>query len=173
MLRTLFISSTVLFCSPAFAITGDAPPADAWAARPIVMVVDRKATCHRHRARARPGAHRGALRGAAAAPMRSRRSRPARPIGVRRSRGIPRFNLANYAASRATADVALVKLDAPLPDIVVPASLAAARRVAPGETLAIAGFGVTAAGTARGLGVPRSAKLTVTGKPGASADPPL
>jgi hypothetical protein len=44
--------------------------------------------------------------------------------------------------------------------------LAAPRRVAVGETLTIAGFGVTLAGTARGLGVPRMAKLSVTGKPG-------
>ena len=66
----------------------------------------------------------------------------------------------------ATADLALIKLAAPLPDIVVPAALAAPRRVAAGETLTIAGFGVTVAGTARGLGVPRMAKLAVTGKPG-------
>jgi hypothetical protein len=78
----------------------------------------------------------------------------------------PRFDYASYAASRATADVALVKLAAPLPEAVIPASLAAPRRVAPGETLTIAGFGVTLAGTARGLGQPRMATLTVTGKPG-------
>jgi len=78
----------------------------------------------------------------------------------------PRFDYASYAASRATADVALIKLAAPLPDAVVPASLAVPRRVAPGETLTIAGFGVTLAGTARGLGQPRMATLTVTGKPG-------
>ena len=60
----------------------------------------------------------------------------------------------------------MVKLATPLPEIVVPAAFAAPRRVAAGETLTIAGFGVTLAGTARGLGVPRMAKLTVTGKPG-------
>jgi hypothetical protein len=76
----------------------------------------------------------------------------------------PRFDLASYAASRATADVAL--LDAPLPGIAVLAALAARRRVAAGETLTIAGFGVTLAGAARGLGVPRMAKLSVTGEPG-------
>ena len=74
--------------------------------------------------------------------------------------------MASYAVSRATADVALLKLAAPLPDIVMPATLAPPRRVAVGETLTIAGFGVTAAGTARGVGVPRMATLTVTGKPG-------
>ena len=62
--------------------------------------------------------------------------------------------------------MALLKLTAPLPDIVMPATLAASRRVAVGETLTIAGFGVTAAGTPRGLGVPRMAALTVTGQPG-------
>jgi hypothetical protein len=79
----------------------------------------------------------------------------------------PHFDFASYAASRATADVALVKLAAPLPDPVIPAALAAPRRVTPGETLTIAGFGVTIAGTARGLGQPRMATLSVTGKPGA------
>jgi hypothetical protein len=78
----------------------------------------------------------------------------------------PRFDAASYAASRATADLALLKLASPLPDIVVPATLAAPRRVAAGETLTIAGFGVTLAGTPRGLGIPRMAALTVTGKPG-------
>ena len=78
----------------------------------------------------------------------------------------PGFNFANYAASRATADVALLKLAAPLPDIVAAAKLAAPRRVAVGEKLIIAGFGVTVSGTDRGLGQPRMAALTVTGKPG-------
>src|SRR5665811_1092224 len=78
----------------------------------------------------------------------------------------PRFDLASYAASRATADLALLKLAAPLADLVLPATLAPARRVAAGEMLTVAGFGVTAAGTARGLGIPRMATLTVTGKPG-------
>jgi hypothetical protein len=48
----------------------------------------------------------------------------------------------------------------------MPAKLAPARRVAVGERLTIAGFGVTADGTARGLGLPRMATLTVTGMPG-------
>ena len=78
----------------------------------------------------------------------------------------PRFDQASYAASRATADVALLKLSSPLPDIVVPATLAAPRRVAAGDTLTIAGYGVTVAGTARGLGLPRMATLTMTGTPG-------
>jgi hypothetical protein len=53
-----------------------------------------------------------------------------------------------------------------LPDIVVPAGLAAARRVAAGETFTLAGFGVTKNGTADGVGIPRMAQLVVTGTPG-------
>jgi secreted trypsin-like serine protease len=87
-------------------------------------------------------------------------------IAVRTIARHPRFDFANYAASRATADVALLKLAGDLPEIVVPAALAAPRRVQVGETLTVAGFGTIAAGSARGLGVPRMAKLTVTGRPG-------
>jgi secreted trypsin-like serine protease len=83
--------------------------------------------------------------------------------GIRRH---PAFNMANYASSKATADVALIKLNSTLPDVVVPAQLAAPRRIEAGDTLMIAGFGVTRAQTSNGLGQPRMAKLTVTGKPG-------
>jgi hypothetical protein len=65
------------------------------------------------------------------------------PIPVRAIVRHPQFDFANYAANRATADLALLKLAAPLPDLMVPATLAAPRRVTVGETLTIAGFGVT------------------------------
>ena len=45
-------------------------------------------------------------------------------------------------------------------------TLAEPRRVAVGDTLTVAGFGVTRNGTPLGLGIPREARLTVTGKPG-------
>ena len=96
----------------------------------------------------------------------SKPSRPGRPP-VRAIALHPRFDLASYGASRATADLALSSSPAPLGEFVMPAKLAPPRRVAVGETLTIAGFGVTAAGTARGLGIPRMATLSVTGKPGA------
>ena len=87
-------------------------------------------------------------------------------IPVRTALSHPQFDYRNYAASRATADLALLKLATSLPDIIIPATLAPPRRVAVGERLTIAGFGVTLAGTARGLGVPRMATLSVTGNPG-------
>ena len=152
--------------APAFAITGNAPPASGWAARPIVIVgstlgdqctgtalapdlVLTAAHCVMRKARYAVKAY-----------------QTGDVIRVRKIARDPRFDFKRYAAARATADVALLKLEKPLPDIVVPASLGAARRVEAGETLTIAGFGVTKAGTADGLGLPREAKLTVTGKPG-------
>lgn len=152
--------------TPAFAITGKAPPATGWAARPIVMVgstlgdqctgtalardlVLTAAHCVTHKARYAVKVY-----------------QTGDVIPVRRIARHPRFSYKSYAAARATADVALLKLEQPLPDIVVPAALAAARRVQVGETLTVAGFGVTEAGTDHGLGVPREAKLTVTGRPG-------
>ena len=115
------------------------------------MVVDARRPVHRHRAHARSGAHRRPLR-------RRRRAYAVKALSERRSDPVravarhPRFDLANYLASRATADLALIKLAAPLPDMIVPAALAAPRRVKVGETLTIAGFGTVAAAQRRGLG---------------------
>ena len=60
-----------------------------------------------------------------------------------------------------------------LPDIVVPAALAAPRRVKVGETLTIAGFGTVAAGTARGLRQPRDGQAHRHRPAGLAADPSL
>jgi len=151
---------------PAWALTGNAPPAAPWAARPIVMIVDARNDLCTGTAISRDlvltAAHCVVRRvDYTIKPYQTGVQIPVRAI-VRH----PQFDIASYAASRATADLALLKLAAPLPDIVVPATLAAPRRVTAGETLTIAGFGVTLAGTARGLGLPRMATLTVTGQPG-------
>ena len=156
----------LLFAAPASAITGDAPPATGWAARPIVMIVDAREDLCTGTALARDLVLTAAHCVTRPVAYTVKAYQNGQAIPVRAVARHPGFNAAAYAASRATADVALLKLDAPLPDIVVPAALAAARRVAVGETLTVAGFGVTLAGTARGLGIPREARLTVTGKPG-------
>lgn len=166
MFRFFCICSISFFCSPALAVTGNAPPASGWAARAIVMVVDP----HGDLCTGTALAHELVLTAAHCVarneryevkPYQTGAAIPVRSIAVH-----PRFNLESYAASRATADVALIKLAAPLPDVIVPAALAASRRVQAGETLTIAGFGTVADHSATGLGVPRMAKLTVTGKPG-------
>ncbi len=156
----------LLIAPPAFALTGEAPPATGWAARPIVMVEDNKGDLCTGTALARDLVLTAAHCVARKIAYTVKAYQNGASIAVRDVATHPRFDFAAYAASRATADIALVKLASPLPDIVVPAALAAPRRVAVGETLTIAGFGVTLAGTAHGLRIPRMAKLSVTGKPG-------
>jgi secreted trypsin-like serine protease len=79
----------------------------------------------------------------------------------------PRYDAQNYARGRVTADVALIKLAAPLPEYVVPIVLAAeGESVAAGDRVRIAGFGVTVQGKNSSTGVPHVATLAVTGRPG-------
>jgi hypothetical protein len=166
MPRFHFALVWLMLCTPAFALTGNAPAATGWAARPIVMIVDARGDLCTGTALARDLVLTAAHCVTQAIDYQVKAYQTGRSIPVRSIARHPRFDFANYAASSATADLALLKLAAPLPDIVTPATLAASRRVAAGETLTVAGFGVTAAGTPRGLGVPRMATLTVTGKPG-------
>jgi secreted trypsin-like serine protease len=166
MPRVLPVIVCLLLSAPALGLTGNAPPATGFAARPIVMVVDERGDLCTGTALTQNLVLTAAHCVARAADYQIKVFQTGQSIGVAGIAKHPRFDFAGYAASRATADVALIKLAAPLPDVVVPASLAASRRVTVGETLTIAGFGVTANGTPRGLGQPRMAALAVTGKPG-------
>jgi len=153
-------------CTPALAITGNAPPATGWAARALVMVIDGRGDLCTGTALARDLVLTAAHCVARPERYRVKAFQTDATIDVRSVALHPRFDRESYALSRATADVALLKLASALPDIVVPAALAAARRVKAGETLTVAGFGTVASGTPRGLGEPRQATLTVTGNPG-------
>jgi secreted trypsin-like serine protease len=166
MPRVLSALIGLMLCAPAFALTGNAPPASGFAARPLVMIVDPRGDLCTGTALARDLVLTAAHCVTAKLAYQVKTFQGGQTISVQGIALHPGFNLASYAASRATADLALLKLAAPLQNIVMPARLAPDRRVAVGETLTIAGFGVTAAGTDRGLGVPRMATLTVTGKPG-------
>lgn len=166
MRPVLAVLACLVICTPAFALTGNAPPASGFAARGIVMVIDPRGDLCTGTALTRDLVLTAAHCVARKLDYHVKTFQTGQTISVRAIALHPRFDLASYAASRATADVALLKLAAPLADRVMPATLAPARRVALGETLTIAGFGVTAAGTARGLGAPRMATLTVTGDPG-------
>lgn len=166
MSRVLSVIVFFMLGAPALAVTGNAPQAVGWAARPIVMIVDARDDLCTGTALARDLVLTAAHCVTRPVDYTIKPYQTGVPIPVRAVVRHPRFDYASYAASRATADIALLKLAAPLPDVVLPATLAAPRRVAIGETLTIAGFGVTVAGTARGLGLPRMATLTVTGNPG-------
>jgi secreted trypsin-like serine protease len=166
MPRVLSVLVFTALCAPALAITGNAPPATGWAARPIVMVVDPQGDLCTGTALAPDLVLTAAHCVTRPVKYEVKAFQNGQAIKVTSIVRHPGFNFANYAASRATADVALIKLATPLPDIVVPATLAAARRVGVGEKITIAGFGVTTARTDFGLGVPRAAALVVTGKPG-------
>jgi hypothetical protein len=68
---------------------------------------------------------------------------------------------------RATADVALIKLAAPLPADIIPAALDRAdRRPQPGDRYTVTGYGLAVRGDGRTGGTLRSAQLVATGKPG-------
>ena len=79
----------------------------------------------------------------------------------------PQFELKRLFAHLATADVALIKLAAPLPPRIPPVSLAdEGASVAVGDPLVVAGYGVTVRGDGRTGGTVRAATLVVTGVPG-------
>ena len=165
-----FLAVMLLCICPCFmdarAVTGNAPPAIGWAARAIVMVVDPRGDLCTGTAIARDLVLTAAHCVARKERYQVKVYQTGTVIPVRAVASQPGFRLESYARSRATADVALVKLAAPLPDVIVPAALAPARRVKVGERLTIAGFGTVVDGSARGLGVPRMARLEVTGQPG-------
>ena len=78
----------------------------------------------------------------------------------------PKFDVKELIGHRATADVALVKLAAPLKGA-VPATLGASDNpVAPGDPLMVAGAGVAARGDGKSGGTVRAATLVATGRPG-------
>jgi secreted trypsin-like serine protease len=165
MPRVLSAIVVLLLSAPASALTGRAPPAAGFAARPIVIVVDDRGDLCTGTAIARDLVLTAAHCVTRAADYKIKVYQTGQSINVRGVAKHPRFDADSYAASRATADVALLKLAGTLPDSVIPAPLGS-RRVAAGEIMTIAGFGVTANGTPNGLGIPRMAALTVTGAPG-------
>jgi secreted trypsin-like serine protease len=166
MRRLLSALAVLALNAPALAITGNAPPATGWAARAIVMVVDERGDLCTGTALARTLVLTAAHCVDGTRQYQIKVFQDGAVLSVQTIVRHPRYDPESYAMSRATADVALVKLASPLPAVVMPAALAGARNVRVGEMLTIAGFGTVTNRTASGLGQPRMAKLTVTGKPG-------
>jgi hypothetical protein len=79
----------------------------------------------------------------------------------------PQFDLKRLFGHLATADVALIKLAEPLPARIPPVRIGSeTQTVAVGDTLVVAGYGVTLRGDGRTGGTVRAAPLAVTGQPG-------
>jgi secreted trypsin-like serine protease len=152
--------------APALAITGKAPPADGVVARAIVMLIDDKQDLCTATVLARDLVLTAAHCVVAKHKRAVKLYQTGETIPVRAVVPHPRFDIKAYARARATADIALVTLKRPLPEIAAAAQLAEPRRFEAGEMLTIAGFGVTEAFTPHGLGIPREAALAVTGRPG-------
>ena len=78
----------------------------------------------------------------------------------------PGFNMQAMAAHRATADVALLRLDAPLKGKIASVVGAPQIPILAGSRFTIAGIGVTVRGDGKSGGTIRVAGLIATGKPG-------
>ena len=78
----------------------------------------------------------------------------------------PGFNMQAMAAHRATADVALLRLDAPLRGKVASVVGAPQIPILVGSRFTVAGIGVTVRGDGKSGGTIRVAGLIATGKPG-------
>jgi hypothetical protein len=78
----------------------------------------------------------------------------------------PNFNLKTMLAHRATADVALLKLAAPLASASPAALGAPGFSIAPGDALVVAGTGVAVRHDGKSGGTVRAAHLIATGRPG-------
>jgi hypothetical protein len=156
--------------APAAAMVGGAQPAADGAGRSVVMILGSYGTACTATAIARdllltaahcvqPGAD------YKLADMSAGRS----PIlkAIARIERDPQFDLKKLLGHVATADVALAKLAQPLPAKITPVALDdGTRPVAVGDTLVVAGYGVSVRGDDRTVGTVRAAALVVTGQPG-------
>src|SRR6478735_2661605 len=112
MSRVLSVVALWLLASPASAVTGNAPPAAGWAARAIVMIVDTRDDLCTGTALTPDLVLTAAHCVVRNVDYQVKAYQAGGPIPVRTIARHPRFDYASYAASRATADVALIKLAA-------------------------------------------------------------
>jgi secreted trypsin-like serine protease len=171
MLSRLLIVGGLLtaLLSTATAMVGNAPAADPALARHLVMIISSRGMCTGTvvarnivltAAHCVPpeGDYKLVTHDASGAPRFTDVARIARH---------PQFSDKTYLAHRATADVALVKLAAPVDTRLAPATLATpAAPIVPGDRLTIVGYGLGVPGDGRTGGTARAADLTVTGQPG-------
>jgi hypothetical protein len=156
--------------APAIAMVGGAPPAGDGAGRSVVMILGSAGTVCTATAVARDLLLTAAHCVEPGADYKLMGNKPGEtPVlkDIVRIERDPQFQLKRLFTHLATADVALIKLAEPLPDRIPAARIAGdAATVAVGDTLVVAGYGVTAHGADRLDGVVRAATLAITGQPG-------
>jgi secreted trypsin-like serine protease len=163
-----FILAT-LFVSPAAAMVGDAPVIGAGGlSRHVVLIVGSRGSFCSGTAIARDlvlSAVHCLAAGASYKLVDYSRGEPQLKDIVRIERH-PAFTQRGMTTHRGTADVALIKLAAPLPASVTPAMLGPSDlAVKVGDTFTIVGYGITRHGDPRSGGKLRQARLIATGRP--------
>src|SRR5689334_15350484 len=168
-MRFIFIITLALAASPALAITGNAPVA-LTQGRHEVMITGSHGTFCTGAAIARAlvltAAH-CVQPGSSYKLIEFDAARQPRLLDIADIARHPNFNLQSLLGHRATADVALIKLAAPLPADIVPAALGRAdRKPQSGDRYTVNGYGLAVRGDGKTGGTLRSAQLVATGKPG-------
>ncbi len=157
-----------LSCVPAWAIAGDAAPADAVTARNVVMISSSRGTC--------TGAPLGqdlvltaahcVINASNLKILGHDASLPSTPSDVAQIARHPKFKLDVPAAQQPAApDLALLRLSKHLPTRFAPAPLTL-RPVAVGDRVIVVGYGVAAHGDSKTAGTARMAMLIVVGQSG-------
>jgi Trypsin len=168
MLRVLSVFFSLMLCAPAWAISGNAPPAPVNGRHAVLIV----------------GSHGTSCTGAAIARdlvltaghcveadthykiVDFDAAHQPQMLEVSHAARHPQFDLNTLNGHRATADVALLKMEQPLPGTIAPAMLGAGATPQVGATLTVFGYGSAISGDGKSGGTLRAAKLSVTGKPG-------
>jgi secreted trypsin-like serine protease len=166
---SFFAISFTLITAPAAAITGNAPIA-LEQGRNAVMIAGSGGTFCTGAAISRDlvltAAH-CVLPGADYKLIEFNAARQPVLLDIRQIARHPNFNLQTLLGHRATADVALLKLAAPLPADIAPAMLDRAdRKPQPGDRYSVTGYGLAVRGDGKTGGTLRTAQLVATGKPG-------
>jgi secreted trypsin-like serine protease len=159
-----------LFAHPAAAMVGGTPPADAAIARHVVLIVGSRGTFCTGVAIGRDLVLTAAHCTLPGAEYKLMELDPTHQPVLRDVSAIarhPQFELNTLLAHRATADVALLRLAAPLGEAFTRVPLATpGRAVAVGDSFTVAGYGVAVRGDGKTSGVLRAATLIATGQPG-------
>ncbi len=167
MLRALALAFLVISSMPATAMVGGAGAAPNAIARSVVLIVGSRGNSCSGVALAPDlvltAAH-CVLPGADYKIVEFDDARRPQLRDITRVTAHPKFDLRGMLAHRATADVALIKVAAPLN--VEPANLASPLAIALGDTVTVAGYGVSVRGDGKSGGTLRAAALVATGRPG-------